>query len=64
MIYADPPPELLAMLNDADAPGKQAPAPNFFGRRRLADLGPRVLSAIVLMAVALVSVWQGEPFSI
>ncbi len=49
------------MLNDsADAPGTDAPAPNFSGGRRLADLGPRVLSAIVLMAAALVSVWQGE----
>lgn len=49
------------MLNDtADAPGTQAPPPNFSGRRRLADLGPRILSAIVLMAAALVSVWQGE----
>ncbi len=51
---------LLAMLNDAaDAPGKNPSAPNFSGRRRLADLLPRVLSAIVLMAAALVSVWQG-----
>lgn len=51
---------LLAMLNDAaDAPGKTPPAPNFSERRRLADLGPRVLSAIVLMAAALVSIWQG-----
>lgn len=51
---------LLAMLNDAaDAPGKTPPAPNFSERRRLADLGPRVLSAIVLMAAALASVWQG-----
>lgn len=60
MIYAAPAPELLAMLNATDdAPGTQAPAPNFSGRRRLTDLGPRVLSAIVLMAAALVSVWQG-----
>jgi phosphatidate cytidylyltransferase len=48
------------MLNDAaNAPRKNPPAPNFSGRRRLADLLPRVLSAIVLMAAALVSVWQG-----
>jgi phosphatidate cytidylyltransferase len=60
MIYATPSPVLLAMLNDAArAPGKNPPAPNFSGRRCLADLLPRVLSAIVLMAVALVSVWQG-----
>jgi phosphatidate cytidylyltransferase len=59
MIYAAPCPLLLAMLNDAaDAPGNP-PAPNFSGRRRLADLLPRVLSAIVLMAAALVSVWRG-----
>src|SRR5580693_9649079 len=43
----------------ADAPGKNPPAPNFPGQRCLADLLPRVLSAIVLMAAALVSVWQG-----
>jgi phosphatidate cytidylyltransferase len=60
MIYAAPSPGLLVMLNDAaDAPGKNPSAPNFSGRRRLADLLPRVLSAIVLMAAALVSVWQG-----
>ena len=60
MIYAAPSPVLLAMLNDAaDAPGKNPPAPNFSGRRCFADLLPRVLSAIVLMAAALVSVWQG-----
>ncbi|PZR80977.1 MAG: phosphatidate cytidylyltransferase [Hyphomicrobiales bacterium] len=48
------------MLNDAaDAPGKNLPAPNFSVRRCLADLLPRVHSAIVLMAAALVSVWQG-----
>ena len=49
------------MPNDAaDAPGEEnPPAPSFSGRRRLADLLPRVLSAIVLMAAALVSVWQG-----
>jgi phosphatidate cytidylyltransferase len=48
------------MLNDvADAPGKNPPAPNFSGRRSLADLLPRVLSAIVLMAAALVSLWLG-----
>jgi phosphatidate cytidylyltransferase len=60
MIYAARSHVLLAMLSDAaDAPGKNAPAPNFDGRRCLADLLPRVLSAIVLMAAALVSVWQG-----
>ncbi len=60
MIYAAPSPGLLVMLNDAaDAPGKNPSAPNFSGRRRLVDLLPRVLSAIVLMAAALVSVWQG-----
>jgi phosphatidate cytidylyltransferase len=48
------------MLNDAaDAPGKNPSAPNFSGQRFLADLLPRVLSAIVLMAAAIVSVWQG-----
>jgi phosphatidate cytidylyltransferase len=49
------------MPNDAaDAPGEEnPPAPNFSGRRSLADLLPRVLSAIVLMAAALVSVWWG-----
>ncbi|MGH6848573.1 MAG: phosphatidate cytidylyltransferase [Methylocella sp.] len=49
------------MLNDAaDAPGnKNPPAPNFSGRRSLADFLPRVFSAIVLMAAALVSLWQG-----
>src|SRR6202035_4462239 len=51
---------LLAMpTNAADARAKNPPAPNFSGRRSLADLLPRVLSAIVLMAAALVSVWQG-----
>ncbi len=60
MMHAAPAPALLAMPNDAaDAPGENPPAPNFSGRRRLADLGPRVLSAIVLMAAAFVSVWQG-----
>jgi phosphatidate cytidylyltransferase len=60
MIYAAPSPGLLPMPNHAaDAPGKNPPAPNFPGRRCLADLLPRVLSAIVLMAAALVSVWQG-----
>jgi phosphatidate cytidylyltransferase len=60
MIYAARSPVLLAMLSDAaDAPGKSPPAPNFSGRRCLADLLPRVLSAVVLMAAALVSVWQG-----
>jgi phosphatidate cytidylyltransferase len=60
MICTAPSPVLLAMLkNAADAPGKNPSAPNFSGQRCLADLLPRVLSAIVLMAAALVSVWQG-----
>jgi phosphatidate cytidylyltransferase len=60
MICAAPSPVLLAMLNDAaDAPGKNPSAPNFSGQRCLADLLPRVLSAIVLMAAGIVSVWQG-----
>jgi phosphatidate cytidylyltransferase len=60
MICAAPSPVLLAMLkNAADAPGKNPSAPNFSGQRCLADLLPRVLSAIVLMAAAIVSVWQG-----
>jgi phosphatidate cytidylyltransferase len=59
MIYGAPNPALPAMLNDADAPSRNPPAPNFSGRRRLADLLPRALSAIVLMAAALVSVWRG-----
>jgi phosphatidate cytidylyltransferase len=53
-------PVLLAMLNDvADAPGKNPRASDFSGRRGFADLLPRVLSATVLMAAAVVSVWQG-----
>jgi phosphatidate cytidylyltransferase len=60
MSYAAPCPVLPAMPNDAaDAPGKNPPAANRSGRHRLADLGPRFLSAIVLMATAIVSVWQG-----
>ncbi|MGA7383265.1 MAG: phosphatidate cytidylyltransferase [Methylocella sp.] len=60
MICAAPSPVLLAMLNDAaDAAGKDPRPPNFSGRRCFADLLPRVLSAIVLMAAALVSVWLG-----
>lgn len=48
------------MPNDAAcAPDKDPPAPNFFRRRGLADLLPRLLSALVLMAAALVSVWRG-----
>ena len=48
------------MLNDAaGAPENNHPAPNFLRRRSLADLLPRALSAIVLMAAALVSVWRG-----
>jgi phosphatidate cytidylyltransferase len=60
MIYAATrSPVLLAMRNDvADAP-ENPRAPNFSGRRSFADLLPRVLSAIVLMAAALFSVWQG-----
>ncbi|MGH6835970.1 MAG: phosphatidate cytidylyltransferase [Methylocella sp.] len=60
MIYV-PSCVLRPMLkNDAaDSPGKNPPAPNFSGRHRLADLLPRVLSAIVLMAAAVVSVWRG-----
>ncbi|MGH6838447.1 MAG: phosphatidate cytidylyltransferase [Methylocella sp.] len=45
--------------NAADSPRENPPAPNFSGRRSLADLLPRVLSAIVLIAAALVSVWRG-----
>lgn len=49
-----------AMLNDAaNAPGKQPPAPNVYGRRDLPDLLPRAVSGAVLMAAALGSVWQG-----
>jgi phosphatidate cytidylyltransferase len=60
MICAAPSPVLLAMLNDAaDAPGNNPSTPNFSGQRSLADLLPRVVSAIVLMAAALGSVWQG-----
>jgi len=61
MIYAAPGPGLLIMPNEAaDAPGEEnPPAPDYSGRRILADLLPRVLSAIVLMAAALVSVWLG-----
>ena len=49
------------MLNDtADAPGNTGSGAQFF---RAAPLGrsraARILSAIVLMAAALVSVWQG-----
>jgi phosphatidate cytidylyltransferase len=48
------------MLNDSPgAPEKKSPAPSFFGLRGLADLLPRIASAIVLMAAALISVWQG-----
>jgi phosphatidate cytidylyltransferase len=60
MIYAAPSSVPRTMLNNAaDAPGKNPPAPNFSGRRCFADFLPRVLSAIVLMAAALVSVWRG-----
>jgi phosphatidate cytidylyltransferase len=48
------------MVNDAGwAPEDTAPVPDFSKKRRLPDLLPRLLSAIVLMAAALVSVWQG-----
>ena len=48
------------MLNDAaGAPAKNTPAPGFFKRHGLADLLPRVVSALVLMTAAFVSVWQG-----
>src|SRR5450631_924432 len=50
----------MAMLNDpAGTPDKNPPEPNFFKRRGLADLLPRLVSAIALMAAAIVSVWQG-----
>jgi phosphatidate cytidylyltransferase len=53
-------PVLFAMMNNtAGTPGENPPAPSFFRRRGLADLLPRLASAIVLMAAALVSVWQG-----
>jgi len=48
------------MMNNAPgAPHKISPAPSFFGRRGLADLLPRLASALVLMTAALVSVWLG-----
>jgi phosphatidate cytidylyltransferase len=60
MSYAVKRSVLFAMLNDAaGTPDKNPPASGFFGRRRLADLLPRLVSAIVLMTAALVSVWQG-----
>lgn len=61
MIYAAPGPGLRAMPDDAtNAPGEEdPPAPSFSGRRSLADLLPRILSALVLMTAALVSVWRG-----
>ncbi|HET6376657.1 MAG TPA: phosphatidate cytidylyltransferase, partial [Methylocella sp.] len=46
------------MRNDA-APGGSAPPPRFSGRQSWADLLPRIVSAIALMAAALISVWQG-----
>jgi phosphatidate cytidylyltransferase len=51
---------LIAMVNDAGGmPEETPPAPDFSKKRRLPDLLPRLLSAIVLMAAALVSVWRG-----
>lgn len=48
------------MLNDAaNGPANNAPAPGFFGRHGLTDLLPRLVSALVLMAAALGSVWLG-----
>ncbi len=50
----------FAMLNDAaDGPDNTPPAPGFFRRHGLADLLPRLASALVLMAAALGSVWLG-----
>ena len=47
------------MVNDAGGmPEETPPAPDFSKKRRLPDLLPRLLSAIVLMAAALVSVWR------
>jgi phosphatidate cytidylyltransferase len=45
--------------NAARVPGESSRAPSFLARRRLADLLPRVLSAVVLMAAAIVSLWLG-----
>lgn len=48
------------MLNDAArSPDNNPPASSFLKRRGLADLLPRLVSAIALMTAALVSVWQG-----
>jgi len=48
------------MLSDAaGAPGGNPHPPRFLTRRGLTDLLPRVASALVLMAAALVSVWLG-----
>ena len=48
------------MLNDtAGAPDKNPRPPDGARRHSLADLLPRFASAVVLMAAALVSVWQG-----
>ena len=59
-------PVSVAMLNDSAAhpPGDDPPAPGAGAEtrqrgRRLADLLPRVVSGLVLAAVALVSVWRG-----
>jgi phosphatidate cytidylyltransferase len=55
----------LAMENNgADAPNHLPPSPARFNRRRLnqrrlADLLPRLLSSLVLAALALVAVWRG-----
>src|SRR5919109_683709 len=48
------------MLNDAaGAPGEKPLLPSYLRWRGLPDLLPRALSAFILMAAALVSVWLG-----
>lgn len=48
------------MMNTAaGTPDPGSPAPGFFRRLGLADLIPRLVSALILMAAALGSVWQG-----
>jgi phosphatidate cytidylyltransferase len=47
------------LTDDAGAQGNNPVAPGFLRRRGLADLTPRILSAIVLMSAAAVSVWRG-----
>lgn len=50
----------LAVFEDTTlAPGTDATARRMPKPRRLADLLPRALSSVVLMAAAIVSVWQG-----